>query len=204
MPLALCILVYLLVAVVLEPVISPISATISLIGNEYTGSESYEDLFTDGKKPDIGSVRASDITFPRFGDRYGKIVIDGTRVEADLFFGDSKDILKRGSGQYIGSVFPGTGGTTLVSAHCTRHFKYLRDAKVGGTVTVTTNYGVYKYKIKWVGIKEITDSNFYNLERTDDNIVMYTCYPFETVGFKRNRYVVYADKISGPTVLVNE
>ncbi len=204
LPLALSFVVFLSLALLLEPIISPVSAALSFIGNDYIKSDSYEDLYEDSNKQTVGTVKASAVTFPRFGDRYGKLYIENTRVEADLFFGDDKAILKRGAGQYIGSMFPGMGGTVLVCAHCTRHFKYLRDAKVGGTVVVNTNYGEYRYKITWVGIKEITDGSFYDLDRTDENIVLYTCYPFETVGYKRNRFVVYADLISGPKILINE
>jgi sortase A len=39
------------------------------------------------------------------------------------------------------------------------------------------------------------------LSYEEEKLIMYTCYPFETlVGTKQDRLFVFADKISGPVV----
>ena len=47
-------------------------------------------------------------------------------------------------------------------------------------------------------VKDCEDSSAYDFSRTDENIILYTCYPFGTIGFTRDRYFVYGEYRSGP------
>ena len=52
-------------------------------------------------------------------------------------------------------------------------------------------------------VKDYQDATAYDFTRTDENLIMYTCYPFDALGFTPDRYFVYAKYVSGP-VLVDE
>ena len=165
--------------------------------------ETYNDIFTRPnhfEETDI--VNASDITYPTFGSIYGEIDIytNNTIYTVPLVFGDNNAALRRGGGQYIGSHFPGEGSTILVSGHNTNYFNCLKHAKVGEIIQVTTNYGKYKYEITDVSAKHKTDKSAFNLNAEKETLVLYTCYPFDVVGFKVKRYFVTAKLISGPQI----
>lgn len=165
--------------------------------------ETYNDIFV---KPevyeDVDTVDASTITYPTFGSIYGEINIytNNTVYTVPLVFGDNKPSLKRGAGQYIGSHFPGEGTTILVSGHNNNYFNCLKYTKVGEIVEVCTNYGKYIYEIVDISAKHNSDKTAYNLEEKTETLVLYTCYPFDVVGFKVQRYFVTAKLLSGPQI----
>lgn len=166
-------------------------------------NEIYNDIFTeDALLGYDGTMNASDITYPIYGTRYGEIKINtnNTVYTAPLILGDSNSILYKGAGQFLGSHFPGEGSTILVSGHNTTYFNCLKYTKVGEIIEVNTNYGKYKYEIVDIAAKHKTDPTAYNLDSDKEYLVLYTCYPFDVVGFKVNRYFVTAKFVSGPKI----
>ena len=150
------------------------------------------------------AIKASEIVLPSYGTRYGELEIAGTKVKADVYFGDSSAILKKGVGHYAGSSYPGCGSTILVGGHNHTFFNGLQEVKEGDIVTFRTNYGTYEYKVTAMAVKKSTDSTAYDLSATYENLILYTCYPFDTLGLTPNRYFVYAEYVSGPKILINE
>lgn len=123
-------------------------------------------------------------------------------MDAPVYFGDNNDILRVGAGQYIGSFLPGYGRTIMLCAHNTTFFKPLQVIEAGDIITFKTSYGVYQYQVSRTDVKDHNDSTAYDLLQEKEELVMYTCYPFETmVGTKTDRFFVYCEKISGPTVI---
>ena len=166
-------------------------------------NETYNDIFTHNSLLGYeGTVNASDITYPTYGSVYGEIEIytNNTVYKVPLVFGDNNAALKRGGGQYLGSHFPGEGSTILVSGHNTNYFNCLKYTKVGEIIEIKTNYGKYKYEITDVSAKHKTDTTAYDLNAEKETLVLYTCYPFDVVGFKVNRYFVTAILVSGPQI----
>ena len=109
---------------------------------------------TAQEEPEQETIPLSSITYPSKGDRYGRITIAGTTVDAPVYYGDTNSILNRGVGTYVdssGAGIPGESKTIL-----------------------------------------------YDFTRTDENLILYTCYPFDALGFTPNRYFVYASYTSGP------
>ncbi|MDF2568387.1 MAG: hypothetical protein K0R90_1843, partial [Oscillospiraceae bacterium] len=41
----------------------------------------------------------------------------------------------------------------------------------------------------------------YDLSQKKEQLILYTCYPFNTLGLTSKRFFVYADKISGPQIV---
>ena len=210
MPLAFAVIGYLLLYMIATPVIKPLADVLDMaLQNQAMsfGDSSHETIFDNTKsQPDTAgeTVKASGITFPKFGTLYGNIRIEGTSVDAPLFFGDSNTELKKGAGQFNGSMFPGCGTTVLIGGHNHTYFNGLKDVKVGQAVTVRTNYGTYTYEVTETAVKKAKDASAYDLTADEENLVLYTCYPFDMLGLTPNRYFVYAKYVSGPKVLLNE
>lgn len=205
LPLAFFIITLLFLYCTFKPFVEIAANTWSAIsGDSWSDdTEIYNDIFTDSTLLGYeGTVKASDITFPTFGTVYGKIEIftNDTVYSMPLIFGDNNACLKVGAGHYIGSHFPGENSTILVSGHNTNFFNCLKYTKVGETIEITTNYGKYKYEITDISPKHKNDKTAYNLAAEKETLVLYTCYPFDVVGYKVNRYYVTATLITGPMI----
>ncbi len=171
----------------------------------YDTDDSYTDLYSgEIFNSYTDTIPSSKITFPYAGTKYGEISIDGTSVSCPLFFGDDAKTLRRGAGQYKGSAFPGMCSTIIIGGHNNSFFSTLKDAQVGAEVTVKTHYGVYTYKIVSTAIKRFDDRSAYNLRAENENLILYTCYPFNALGLTSQRYYVYCEYVSGPKILLNE
>ena len=206
MPLVFTFLGYLLIYFVGAPIINPALDIISIISADFNVGEvqNYDLLDLNTLPQYSGEIKASEVTFPAVGDKYGILTIEGTDVNAELYFGDGRRELRLGLGQYNGSSFPGTGGTVLISGHNNSAFKDLKSAKVGDKVNLRTNYGMYVYEITATAIKKNTDKTAFDLFKNEENLVLYTCYPFDKLGITADRYFVYGKIVSGPKILTRE
>ena len=149
------------------------------------------------------SIPLSSVTYPTVGDRYATITVSGTNVDAPVFYGDTNKILNQGVGTYAdngGAGIPGEGKTILLAGHNNTFFNDLQHAEAGATVTITTHYGVYTYEVTETKVMDYQDETSYDFSRTDENLILYTCYPFDALGFTPNRYFVYAKYVSGPVL----
>ena len=95
------------------------------------------------------------------------------------------------------------GKTILLAGHNNTFFNDLQHAEAGATVTITTHYGVYTYEVTGTEILDYQDETAYDFTRTDENLILYTCYPFDALGFTPNRFFVYAKYVSGPVLDAN-
>ena len=148
----------------------------------------------------------SSVTYPSEGDRYATITISGTNVDAPVYYGDTSKILNAGVGTYKDDSrvgIPGEGKTILLAGHNNTFFNDLQHAEAGATVTITTHYGVYTYEVTGTEILDYQDETAYDFTRTDENLILYTCYPFDALGFTPNRFFVYAKYVSGPVLDAN-
>lgn len=177
-----------------------------IIGNtaiQYDDTELKELDINDLSDITGGVLKSSEVHFPRYGEQLGRIVISGEggeSVNAALYFGDGDKQLAAGAGVYIGSTPPGYGSTVLVAGHNHTWFKPLKKVQIGDTVTITTYYGVYTYEIIDIQVKDATDESHYDLLADEENLLLYTCYPFGSIGMTPTRYFIYGKYISGPMV----
>ena len=152
------------------------------------------------------TIKASRIVYPKYGEQFGTIEIGSLGLLQNLFFGDSANNLSRGVAQFAGSSFPGEGSTCLIAGHNTEAmFGRLSEVLEGDEVKITTNYGVYVYKVtrmETVFLDKAEEAA--KLDSNVENLVLYTCYPFNSLGDYSQRYFVYCEYVSGPKVLLNE
>ena len=160
----------------------------------------------DAEAAQPATIPLSSITYPANGDRYGEITIAGTAVSAPLYYGDSNAILNQGVGTYkdsSGAGIPGEGKTVLLAGHNNTFFNDLQQVETGNLVTIRTHYGTYTYEVTETKKADFQDTTTYDFTRTDENLILYTCYPFDALGFTPDRYFVYAKFVSGPKLDAN-
>lgn len=170
---------------------------------EKSYSTEYNNIFVPVEETTIDTneyVSIKNIQYPKYGEQFGQLIIEDCSIDAKLFMGDGNIALRNGVGLYYGSFVPGYGGTILVAGHNNTYFNGLKNAKIGQIVKIKTSYGNYEYKINDIQIKKSKDGSAYDLASTKENLIMYTCYPFDELGLTPQRCFVYAEFVSGPII----
>lgn len=176
------------------------------VGKDF--SEDYNNIFVpvaessfNGESSDKQeTVALSAIQYPKYGEQFGELIIEDCQIDDKLFFGDGNVELNNGVGVYNGSFVPGYGRTILIAGHNNTYFNGLKYAKIGQKVKIRTSYGNYIYEINDIQVKKATDTSAYDLSADYENLIMYTCYPFDELGLTPYRCFVYGKLVSGPII----
>lgn len=207
MPLFFTIIGYGIVYVAALPLLDTFSSYSSLIigtNNPAFNNDELKSIFeTPVKTDNRTTIPASEVEMPTNETLYAHISCTRVGLDAPLYFGDTDTVLKHGVGQYTGSSIPGFQKPILLAAHNTTFFLPLQNIEAGDIVMITTSYGIYKYQVTQTQITDKNDKSVYNLAQKKEQLIMYTCYPFNMLGTLQHRYFVYADKISGPNIDFN-
>ena len=194
--------IYLVLYIALNPIISTVSSVGGLMFSdiEVDYSTEYKNIFVPVNNDKTEYISLDDIEYPMYGNQFGELIIEDCGIESKMFFGDGEVALRNGVGVYNGSFIPGYGKTILVAGHNNTDFNGLKKAKEGQIVKLRTSYGNYEYKITKKEIKRYDDKSAYDLSADHENLIMYTCYPFDELGLTEYRYFVYAEYVSGPKI----
>jgi sortase A len=209
-------LTFLLLYITLVPVVGPYAGMAMLfISSERPAAQpetrdllsqaepSPDDININGGQtpPEMPSViKRSEIIVPQPGDLYANITISGTKIDAPVYWGDSERELTKGVGTSRGGWLPGFGRTIMLAGHRDTDFRDLGSAEIGAIITVRTHYETYTYEITDIAVFHMNDRDSYDFTRWDENIILYTCYPFNFIGAARERYFVYGTLLSGTPV----
>lgn len=132
--------------------------------------------------------------YPEYGTKYATIQIPKIDVDLPVYYGDTLEVLKKGVGHSSGSYFPGEGGTIIYMGHnSAKVFRRFSELQLGNEITVKTNYGEFKYKIYDMKLINETEVDKLPIQREKEILMIYTCYPFNNIGYATQRYVVYAE-----------
>ena len=132
--------------------------------------------------------------YPEYGTQYATIEIPKIDVNLPVYFGDTLEVLKKGVGHSSGSYFPGEGGSIVYMGHNSKNvFRRFSELQIGNEITVKTNYGEYKYKIYDMQLIKETEIDKLPIQKEKEILMIYTCYPFNNIGYATQRYVVYAE-----------
>lgn len=132
--------------------------------------------------------------YPEYGTQYATIEIPKIDVDLPVYFGDTLEILKKGVGHSSGSYFPGEGGSIIYMGHNSKKmFRRFSELQLGNEITVKTSYGEYKYKIYDMQLIKETELEKLPIQKEKEILMVYTCYPFNNIGYTTQRYVVYAE-----------
>ncbi len=217
LPICFCAVIYLIVCLAVLPAASTYLSLADMFfsDTEKNFSSQYENIFvpveestetnitgnsSNETKSAKETVSISSFTFPSFGNQFGELIIEDCQVNAKLFFGDDTTVLSNGVGIYNGSSIPGYGKTILIAGHNNTYFNGLKYAKKGQIIKIRTNYGNYQYEITDIQVKDCNDSSAYDLAAENENLILYTCYPFDELGLTPLRCFVYAKPVSGPVI----
>ena len=135
--------------------------------------------------------------YPNFGEIWGSLEIPSVGINVNIYHGETLDLLKYGAGHHTGTYFPGEGGTIIIAAHNTEgYFMSLPNVNIGDEIVINAVYGTYRYKIdrtEIVNAKVLGDN--LQINKDSEILMLYTCYPVDTPGFKSDRFVVYASLV---------
>lgn len=201
-PLIMCAAILLVSSTICFPLLSDVFSigSMFLSDKQVDYSKSFENIFVPTTN-DSDTVNAKDVDFPSVNKQFGELKIKSCSVNAKLFFGDGKIPLRNGVGVYAGSFIPGYNKTILVAGHNNTYFNGLKNIKKGDTVKINTSYGNYKYRVTAAKIYNAENKKAYDLSKNEENLILYTCYPFDTLGITEKRFFVYAEKVSGPKIV---
>lgn len=181
-----------------------ITALIILIGKLFCGAKIEETISLvskvaiDLEQKDVKQTELSDDNkiknYPEYGTQYATIEIPKIDVNLPVYFGDTLEILKNGVGHSSGSYFPGEGGSIIYMGHNSKKvFRRFSELQKGNEIIVKANYGEYKYKIYDMQLIKETDVDKLPIQKDKEILMIYTCYPFNNIGYATQRYVVYAE-----------
>lgn len=136
--------------------------------------------------------------YPEYGTQYATIQIPSINVDVPVYFGDTLEILKKGVGHSSGSYFPGEGGSIIYMGHNSKNmFRRFSEVKKGDKIAVKTSYGEFNYKIYDMQLIKETETDKLPIQDQKEILMVYTCYPFNNIGYATQRYVLYAELENG-------
>lgn len=136
------------------------------------------------------------MSYPEYGTQYATIEIPKIDIDLPVYFGDTMELLKKGVGHSSGSYFPGEGGSIIYMGHNSKKvFRRFGELKIGDEITIKANYGEFKYQIYDTQIVEETETYKLPIQENEEKLMIYTCYPFNNIGYATHRYVVYANLV---------
>ena len=134
--------------------------------------------------------------YPLWGKEFAKLEISSIDVNLPVYQGDTLDIMKYGIGHYSGSFFPGEGGSIILAGHNDRGFLYhLPEIKIGDKIVIKAVYGTFTYEVEKTKIIDAKDNDAFPFYNDKEILMLYTCYPVNTIGHKTQRFLVYAKKV---------
>ncbi len=131
---------------------------------------------------------------PYYGQQYGTITIESANINLPIFYGDAVSVLKNGVGHSTSSYMPGAGGSIIMCAHNSANkFRNLSKVNIGDIIEVKTNYGIFRYKAYDMQIIQETEKEKLPIQDEKEILMIFTCYPFDALGYTTSRYVIYSE-----------
>ncbi len=168
-----------------------------------SASREVTETFTGSDVKD-GYVTLSDITKPEINENYAVITcklagLDNTKI----FFGESLVGLSKGVVQLEDSSLPGEGGVVSLYGYGATAFSGLKKLTKDDEITVTTNYGVYTYKVtESREAPEDEKATLLKASGNEEKLVLFTEMTSSIIEEpSENMYYVVAKKTSGPLLM---
>ena len=98
------------------------------------------------------------------------------------------------SGMRTRKVVPFATGIFILPAF-SRILANLPKLVEGDFLTVETSYGTFEYKMIGSKIIKDTDVNEVPIQKNNEMLMIYTCWPINNIGHATERYVVYANLV---------
>lgn len=157
-------------------------------------SRSYLSAAQEIWSQNIASPIRGSAAIPR-GEFLGTIYIPKILKTVNFFQGTTDKELARGAGHYLGSVMPGVADNSVISGHRDTVFSKLGKVRLGADVILTTQDGVFTYRVTKIRIVGKSDRTVI-VPTKDATLTLSTCYPFNFIGSAPKRYIVIAKLIA--------
>jgi len=143
------------------------------------GTRPNEAEIPDHLRPLVQSL--AEIPVPTPGpEQATRIQIPAIGIDAPVVQGDGWEQLKKGVGQYVGSVNPGDDGNIVLSAHNDifgEIFRELDQLKPGDQIILFTNQRAYNYVI--IDNKVVEPTAVEVMDQTEQpTVTLISCYPY--------------------------
>lgn len=146
-----------------------------------------EEIFEPKKPEPIAIVE------PQKSENYATLKIETANIELPIYYGKTKNLLKLGVGQDDDAYLPGEGGSVILMGHnFSKFLGNIPKAQKGDLIQIKTNYGEFPYTIYDIQIIKETEVNKVPIQKDEEILMIYTCWPINNVTHAYERYVVYA------------
>ncbi len=124
-----------------------------------------------------------------------RLSVPSQRVEQIVLHGAYGRTLAFGPGYAETSAFPGSAGTTILTAHRDTHFRFVKRLQPGDELVIETREGRRKrYRVQDRRIMDVQAGSI-SLDGRTNRLVLVTCYPFDALRPGGPlRYVVTAEE----------
>ena len=147
------------------------------------------------------TVKRADVPQANYGDLYAYVKCQDIGLDCPVYMGSDNSILKLGAGQVTATYQPGFGSLIMIGAHNNTFFNCLKNIQTGTVITMETSYGTYTYQVNSTEVVDVTDKDAYDFFTDHEQLLLYTCYPFDMLASTDYRFMVHADLVSGPTIV---
>ena len=194
-------------AIIIDIIVASISVIVILLatklffGKQIKAAINYVDMISiNTNNKIIKNIKFDDekktiVSYPEYGTRYGNIKIDNLDINLPLYYGDKLSFLRYGVGQSSGAYFPGEGGSIICMGHNNKNYLYdLPKIKNGQIIEINTSYGDFQYKVYDTKIINMYDVESLPIQKDEEILMLYTCYPVNSLGDKKDRFVAFAKR----------
>lgn len=179
--------------------------SINIFGKEQiTAALRYIAMFeTIASKQKVEEVKMDPVkkrlsSYPLYESQYATLIIEKINVSLPVYYGNSDNVLKLGVGQSPNGYFPGEGGSIICMAHNFSTFlKRLGELSNGDIIKINTSYGDFEYEVYEEKIIPETDLDATPIQSDEEILFLFTCYPFNNIGYTYDRYLVSARLVKG-------
>lgn len=153
-----------------------------------------------GSKNETENVHYTEVEQPESNSSYA--VISTEKFSSKIYYGITDRALLSGVAQLSSTSLPGFEKPILLYGYSWTYFSGLQSVSLGDVLSVTTNYGVYKYEVKEIKTFSSSDEVPYDLEKSEEQLILCTDGPFGQYKTETGETVcIIADKVSGPEIV---
>lgn len=146
-----------------------------------------QEVLSDAQ-PKVNEVR------PEVGDFIGTITMPAINRSLPIYEGTTEDQLSIGAGHVVTSVLPGWMDNSVIAGHRRTTFKNVGKLVIDDLIIIESKHGVFTYKIVKIRIVESDDETVI-VSTKKATLTLVTCYPFTSVFYPTQRYIIIAELI---------
>jgi len=195
-----------IIALLFVSLVSPLfSSTLSgVFGDTAPSFEPPLSSIYKGSDVSGGTIISSLLQTPMSNRQFALLYSEDLDINAPVYCGTSKRVLSEGVAFDKSGAMPGANSNIYLNGYSTSVLAGLKKAEKNDVITLTTNYGYFRYQIVKTEVLSKEASTKRNVTIGDENLIIQMPYPFEILSESQNEvFCVQAKKISGPSAKAN-